>query len=85
MPKAWTTYLVNINITRHIEMNCFVLKGSEHQAGRRRTHLDDWLLGVVATGVLSVPAPIPHIDLWHPRQQELLHARTHGMKKNYTC
>ncbi len=29
------------------------------------THLDHWVLAVVAAGVLGVPAPILHIDLWH--------------------
>lgn len=46
--------------------NNLFLKGIFCQDGQRRAHLDYWLLRVVATGVLSVPAPIVHIDLWHP-------------------
>lgn len=46
--------------------NNLFLKGIFCQVGQRRAHLDYWLLRVVATGVLSVPAPIVHIDLWHP-------------------
>lgn len=46
--------------------NSLFYKDKVCQVGWREAHLDHWLLRVVATGVLSVPAPVLHIDLWHP-------------------